>query len=84
MNSYDVKLKQFTNKFPGRTREQMIKNMNIFRDNFKKENGTVKEKYNNFLTLIKPLNLPSPPSFTSWKYTVYCKEEFKLEWMTAQ
>ena len=72
MNSYEVKIKQFTNKFPNRTREQLINNLNTVRKQFK-----AKEKYQLFLSRVAPLNLPSPPSFTSWKYVVYYKFKFE-------
>ena len=77
MNSYEIKIKQFTNKFRNRTREQLINNLNTVRKQFKTDEGKVKEKYQIFLKRIAPLNLPSPPSFTSWKYVVYYKHNFE-------
>jgi len=82
MNSYEVKLKQFTNKFINPTEELLEKTREYFRDD--KQYATTRECYEAFLerlnrdTLLKSY---SPPSWTSWKYVVYYKEESFLSFI---
>jgi hypothetical protein len=80
-NSYKAKIKQFTNKFPNKSREEMERHLNKVRSDFQADEGTVRERYRRYLTRIEKLGLRSLPSFTSYSYVVYCKEKIELDWL---
>lgn len=81
MNSYETKLKQFTNKFPDKTREQLEKHMDYVRETFQKQDGTVKERYRRYLDLLEERNEPAKPSYTAYTYVCYYKHNFDLHWL---
>jgi len=75
--SYKVKLRQFCNKYKNPTEQLLWETRDNFRDD--KQYATVKECYEAFLERTNPEDLKDPkssPSYTSWSYVGYCKEEF--------
>lgn len=77
MTSYQIKIRQFTAKFPGKTPEELVKHLEYVRSEFKSNTDkTVRQRYEDYLDLLKRKGIDKTPSFTSYKYVVYYKEPF--------
>ena len=75
--SYKVKIKQFCNKYKNPTEQTLENARKHFRAD--KLRLSVRECYDAFLERINSEDMKDPknlPSWTSWKYVVYCKEEY--------